>query len=167
MQTTYNPNNGNKSLIIAIIIVAIIWLFCSCSILKDKEKMKENTNFKEQVETQTFRKGDTVSYKIPFVTFKDTTIYTTNRQGTVLRTVYDNNGKVSNIDCFASQIAEISKRNTELEQELKAKVSHKEEKADSTIFLYGFLIIGLVLCFGLWLVSKSLNKRIDLLAKVV
>lgn len=125
----------------SLIIISILFL-SSCDIVKKSAKTKSDTNFNEQIETKTFRKGDTVTYEVPNVIFKDTTIYRKNVQGTVLKTVYDNTGRISSVDCFSSFIEEIKKENREFQQSIKDKESEKEEKANFDWLIY--IVIGIV-----------------------
>ena len=149
----------NLNNIVFWIFVIIVSLFLnSCDIQKEAAKTKSDTGFKENIETQTFRKGDTVHYEIPKVIYKDTTIYRTNRQGTTMKTVYDQGGNIASIDCFASAIAEIRKENREFQQSLKEKESKKTENFDSTFILYiigGIVIIGIFALFLMFLYVKK------------
>jgi hypothetical protein len=123
-------------------VIAVSTLCFSCDIHKKSAKTKTDTTLTEDVETKTFRQGDTVHYSVPNVTLRDTVIYTYNRQGTTLKTVYDSNGQVKDIDCIASAIELYEKRRTELEQTTKEKEKEKTEDFDSTFVLY--IVIGLV-----------------------
>ena len=144
--------------------------FVSCDIMKQSTKSKGEASGSEQIENKTFRKGDTVHYSVPRITYKDTTIYTTNRQGTTLRTVYDERGQVSNIDCFASAIQEISKQNREFFEQFKDKEKVKEEKFDSSFILYivaGIVVLGGIALFLLYkLQSKNANAIQQILSKI-
>jgi len=133
-----------KNIVIAILLLLLL---CSCDIQKEAIKTKVDTDYKENIETKTFRKGDTVRYEIPNVIYKDTTIYRTNRQGTTIKTVYASNGAIASIDCFASAIEEIKKENREFKQSIKDKESTKTENFDSSFILY--IMGGVVLIFSL------------------
>jgi len=144
----------------AIIATAVILTFSSCDVMKQSTKSKGEVTEKENFEQTIKRKGDTVSYKIPKITYKDTVIYTTNRQGTTLRTVYDERGQVSNIDCFASAIEEMTKHNREFMEQWKEKDKTKTEEFDSSFILYivggiaFVIVVALVLAF-IWLKQQS------------
>ena len=147
-----------KSPRIFVFALSICLLFVSCDIMKQSAKTKTSTDLKETVETHTYRKGDTVRYKIPKITFKDTTVYTTNRQGTTLQTIYDKQGNVSDINCYASQIEELSRRNTELSQDLKEKQKEKTEKANLDWVLYlvgGVVVLGIIALFLFYKMMQS------------
>lgn len=150
--------------------IAFAMLLTSCDIQKEAAKTKTDTAFQEQIESQTFRKGDTVRYEIPKVIYKDTTIYRTNRQGTTIKTVYDQGGNIASIDCFASAIAEIRKENREFQQAIKDKESKKTEDFDSSFILAvigGVVVLGIFALFLMFLyikkntevVTQFLNKQ--------
>lgn len=152
----------------SLIIISILFL-SSCDIVKKSAKTKTDTNFNEHIETKTFRKGDTVTYEVPNVIFKDTTIYRKNIQGTVLKTVYDSTGRITSVDCFSSFIEEIKKENREFQQSIKDKEKEKEEKTNFDWLLYiilGVVFIGTILgSLFLFLMYKSINKNAEILNK--
>lgn len=157
-------------ILLGLFTVLMVLPFISCDIMKQSAKSKGEDSGKEQIENKTFRKGDTVHYSVPKITYKDTTVYTTNRQGTTLRTVYDDRGQISNIDCFASAIEEISKQNREFFKQFKDKAKVKEENFDSAFILYiiaGVVILGVVGLLLLYkLQSKNSNAIKDILSKI-
>lgn len=125
------------------LIVSLILLFTvSCDVQKISGKLKDNSNYKENTEIKTFRVGDTVHYEIPKVSFKDTIVYKTNRQGTTIQTVYDDQGNVSSIECYASRIEELTRQNIEYQKNIKEKEAVKTEKFNSTWVIY--IVIGIV-----------------------
>jgi len=148
-----------KSLIIWYGFLLLLLLLTSCDIQKQATKSKSDTELKENIETITKRIGDTVRYEVPKITYRDTIIYTTNRQGTTLKTVYDNSGSISSIDCFASAIEEIKRENREFKESLKDKEKVKTEDFDSSFILY--IVIGIVILgmFGLFLAFLYLKNR--------
>lgn len=137
------------------LLVALLLL--SCDVQKVFDKTKEDSNYKENTEIKTFRKGDTVHFEIPRVSFKDTIIYRTNVQGTTIKTVYDKSGKVSNIDCYASRIEELTRQNIEYKKNLKQKSSEKSEKFNSTWVLY--IVIGIIIIVTIALLLMYLYIR--------
>ena len=146
------------AILLSLLIMSLFFLFTSCDIQKEATKSKSDTGFKENIESTTFRKGDTVHYEIPKISYKDTTIYRTNRQGTTIKTVYDQSGNIASIDCFASAIAEIRKENREFQQSLKDKESKKTENFDSTFILYiigGLVVLGIFALFLMYLYVKK------------
>lgn len=157
-------------LLVTALILSLLFLCFSCDIMKEAAKTKTDTGFKENIETRTFRKGDTVTYEIPNVIYKDTTIYRTNRQGTTIKAVYDQTGNIASIDCFASAIAEMRKENREFQQAIKDKESKKTENFDSTFIFYIMGGVVLIVVFALFMmylyvknntgiVTQFLNKQ--------
>lgn len=141
------------------LFAALLLLCYSCDIQKAATKQKEDTGFKENIETKTFRKGDTVHYEIPNVIYKDTTIYRTNRQGTTIKTVYDQKGQLASIDCFASAIDEMRKENREFQNSLLNKTKEKKEDFDSTFIFYIMGGVVLIVFFALFLGYLYLKKN--------
>jgi len=141
------------------IVLFIVLFFCSCDIQKEAVKSKSETEIKENIETITKRLGDTVVY-IPNVRYKDTTIYTTNRQGTTLKTVYAPNGNIASIDCFASAIDEIKRENREFQQSLKDKEKVKTEDFDSSFILYIVIGVVIIFLFGLFLLFLIIRSKL-------
>jgi len=142
-----------------ILFLGLLILLSSCDIQKKAIKTKQDKTVSEVEERTIKRKGDTVSYTIPKVTYKDTTIYTVNRQGTTLRTVYNDSGNVSQIECFSSLI-EITERLERMTEEvIKSKDREKTEEFDSSFILY--IIMGVVALgsVALFLAYKTINKN--------
>lgn len=138
------------------ISLLLLILFTSCNVKKQALKNKEDRKLTEQTEVITKRKGDTVTYVIPNIKYKDTTIYTVNRQGTTLRTVYDNTGNIQQIDCFASMIEEITRSNRELVEAIKQKEVDKEENFNPTNLFYAIGFVLLIVLVGFWKISTKL-----------
>lgn len=153
-----NLKKINQSIRIGFLIV-ILAVTCSCDIQKEAVKSKSDTTEKTQTETITKRLGDTVVY-IPNVRYKDTTIYTTNRQGTTLKTVYAPNGNIASIDCFASAIDEIKRENREFQQSLKDKEKVKTEEFDSSFILYIVIGVVIIFLFGLFLLFLIIRSKL-------
>jgi hypothetical protein len=150
-----------------IYIIAVLFLTSSCDIQKKAIKNKQDRTISELEERTIKRKGDTVTYTIPNVILKDTTIYTVNRQGTTLRTVYNDSGNISQIECFSSLI-EITERLERMTEEvIKSKDSEKTEDFDSSFILY--IVIGVVVLgfFALFLMYKTLNNNSQAITAVL
>ena len=139
-------------------LLILIILLSSCDIQKRAIKNKEQRKVNEVVEKTVKRQGDTVKFQVPKITYKDTTIYTVNRQGTTLRTVYNNRGQISQIECFASMIEEITKSNRQLVEAIKNKDREKTEEFDSSVILYGFLGLGILFIIGLLYLNSKIPK---------
>ena len=130
-----------KNIIYTLLVLSIV----SCDVQKISDKVKDDSNYKENTEVKTFRQGDTVRFEIPNIKFKDTTIYRTNRQGTTIQTIYDRQGTVKSIDCYASRIEELTRQNIEYQKNSKQKQSAKTEKFNTVWVLY--FVIGIVVIF--------------------
>ena len=130
-----------KNIIYTLLVLSMV----SCDVQKISDKVKDDSNYKENTEVKTFRQGDTVRFEIPNIKFKDTTIYRTNRQGTTIQTIYDRQGTVKSIDCYASRIEELTRQNIEYQKNSKQKQSAKTEKFNTVWVLY--FVIGIVTIF--------------------
>lgn len=141
---------------------AIIILLQSCDIKKEASKTKNDIDFSEWVKTETFRKGDTVTFVVPKITYKDTVITTVSTQGTILKTYYDTNGNISKSDCISSEMALIQERLTNLTDKSKSKESSKEEKIDNT-FIYviagATVLMFLIVIIALFIYLKSQSNK--------
>lgn len=142
-----------------LVLVSFLFLVYSCDVMKNSQKTKSDSDFTESIESQSYRKGDTVHFEIPNVIYKDTTIYRTNRQGTTIRTEYDNSGKIASIDCFASAIAEIKKENRQFQQSVLEKDKVKTEKFDSSFIFYIVGGVVLIVFFALFLMFLYVKKN--------
>lgn len=141
-----------------IIYILLVLTIVSCDVQKISDKTKDNSNYKEDTEVRTFRRGDTVRFEIPKISFKDTIIYRTNRQGTTIQTVYDKQGTVKSIDCYASRIEELTRQNIEYQKNTKEKQSAKTEKFNTIWILYfiiGFVIVFIVALLLMFLYIKK------------
>jgi len=157
----------HQSIIKTIVALSMFAMCFSCDIMKQSTKSKGESSASEINESYRKRKGDTVSLVLPKITYKDTTIYTVNRQGTTLRTVYDERGQVSQIDCFASAIEEMTKQQNNFFESWKNKDKTKTEEFDSSFILY--IIIGIViLCIiAMLLFYKTMNKNSEAIATIL
>jgi hypothetical protein len=110
-------------------ILIFILLFClfSCGIQKESAKEKKDIETSERIEIKEVRKGDTVTYIVPNVIYKDTVITTVSRQGTILKTYYDKQGNISKSDCISSEIDLLRLELRNLKDKSKIKESVKEE----------------------------------------
>jgi len=140
----------------------VFLIIFSCDIQKKAIKNKQDRTVSELQERSFTRKGDTLTYTVPNIKFKDTTIYTVNRQGTTLRTVYDRSGDLSQIDCISSLIQVTERLEKTLEEQIKQKDKEKEENFDSSVILY--LVIGVVVlllgAFFILINTASKNTKI-------
>lgn len=154
-------------ILLGLIAFVFLLMFASCDIYKQSQKNKSDTNFSENTEKKTFRKGDTVHFSIPKVTLKDTTIYRTNYQGTTIKTIYDQNGNVTSIDCYASRIEELTRSNIQYKNALKEKNATKEEKFNTTWILYFMIGIVIILVVALFLMYKFFDKKTAAITDII
>ena len=136
----------------------LILLFYSCGIKKNAIKTKTDRTLTESTETTAKRVGDTVTYTVPKIVLKDTTIYTVNRQGTTLKTSYNSQGQISQIDCFASMIEEITKSNRLLVEAIKEKDKEKEETFNPQYFVYSLAVLVLIVLLGFIYINNKITK---------
>lgn len=141
-----------------ITIAMLILLFYSCGIKKNAIKTKTDRTLTESTETTAKRVGDTVTYTVPKIVLKDTTIYTVNRQGTTLKTSYNSQGQISQIDCFASMIEEITKSNRLLVEAIKEKDKEKEETFNPQYFVYSLAVLVLIVLLGFIYINNKITK---------
>lgn len=121
-------------------LILLAFLVCSCGITKKINKKKVDTTEKEEIVQETKREGDTVTFYVPKLILKDTTIYTVNRVGTRIETRYNNDGQIDRIDCMSSAIEELTKIIREKETNVQEKEKDEEFKMDQT-FIIGVLVI--------------------------
>jgi len=154
--------------LIKVLLIAL--LLQSCDIQKEASKQKNDIDFTERIETKEIRKGDTVTYIVPNVIYKDTVITTVSRQGTVLKTYYDNQGNISKSDCISAEIDLLRNEIRTLNDQSKFKESAKTESIDNT-FIYiiavAIVLMFLILVIFLFLYLKSMNKKTDALLQLV
>lgn len=150
--------------LIKILLIAIV--LQSCDIKKEASKTKNDIDFSEWVKSETFRKGDTVTFVVPNVIYKDTVITTISTQGTILKTYYDNKGNISKSDCISSEMALIQERLTKLTDQSKIKESSKEENIDNT-FIYviagAIVLMFLIVIIALFIYLKSQSNKFNIL----
>ena len=150
----------------------VFLLICfSCDIHKESQKSKTdssaNSDLQEQIETASKRKGDSVTYWVPKlkyrITYKDTVIKTTSKEGTVIKTYYDKSGEIYKVDCNAAAIDELRKEIRSLkqasEQSTKNKKSEKTEKVNPLFLLYGSIAMVIIFIIGFFLLYKLIDKK--------
>lgn len=130
----------------------------SCDIMKKSQKNKRDTDSIEENESWRKRKGDTVSFNIPILKYKDTTIYTVNREGTTLRTSFDSNGNID-IDCMASAIEEMNRNYMRLLETEKTKGKEKTENFDSSVILYAVGGFAAIIVFGFIMIFLLISRQ--------
>jgi len=128
------------------ILITLFLGICSCDVKKESAKQKNDIDFTERIETKEVRKGDTVTYIVPNVIYKDTTITTVSHHGTILKTYYDSNGKVSKSDCISAEIDLLRFEMRSLIDETVTKEKKKEESYFDSPLLW--IIIGFLDIFN-------------------
>jgi hypothetical protein len=128
----------------------ILLLLTSCATTKNK-KQKETSTIER---TLTTRAGDTLTYVVPNIKYKDTTIYHKNFENpssNTLKIVYDKQGNQTEIKCISDEINELKEYINTFKEDGKVK----ETNFNNVIIIYVF--IGLVF---LIIVNKIANKFI-------
>lgn len=130
------------------VLIGLVLLFTSCKVLKKTNNKQDDSIATEQIIKKTSRKGDTVTYKIPNITFKDTTIYTYNRVGSTIVTRFDKKGAVDSVACIASALEEFSKTNRELVRAISEKERHVEKDSTGWIWLaFGVVVFAFLVLY--------------------
>jgi hypothetical protein len=124
--------------------ILLLLIFTSCDIQKQATKQKNDIDSSEWSKTQTFRKGDTVTYIVPVVRYKDTVINTVSTQGTILRTYYNDKGEISKSDCISAEIAQIQETLKSITDNSVNKTNEKTEGIGLQLIPYIFAF----LCFA-------------------
>ncbi len=147
---------------VSVVILSIICLW-SCKMSKDLMKVNSSSNLKEQIITKTVKKGDTVTFVVPKVTYKDTTITTYNKRGSGASVNYDINGLIDKIQCIEQSAEEW--RVEQREHEEKEKIKSKETETKTT---FTFELIALVIVFlaGFFL-YKNMNSKISTITNLI
>jgi hypothetical protein len=128
----------------------ILLLLTSCATTKNKKQTETSTIER----TLTKRKGDTLTYVVPNIKYKDTTIYHKNFENpasNTLKIVYDKQGNQTEIKCISDEINELREYINTFKEDSKVK----ETNFNNVIIIYVF--IGLVF---LIIVNKIANKFI-------
>jgi len=129
-------------ILIKILLIAL--LLQSCDIQKEASKQKNDIDFTERIETKEIRKGDTVTYIVPVIKYKDTVITTISRQGTILKTYYDNNGNISKSDCIGAEIELLRNEIRTLNDQSKTKEKTKEESYFDNPLLWMIIALAVI-----------------------
>lgn len=140
-----------------LVFLASFMLF-SCDIQKQASKSKTETDYQEDYEHTRKRKGDTVAF-IPRIQYRDTTIYTVNREGTTIRTVFDKQGNLQSAECFASMIEEMFKGQLQLQQSTKDKEKEKTEEVNTEWILYIIIAVVVIVCFFIFMMFRMMNQN--------
>ena len=124
---------------LTLIVLASV-LFYGCGVTKNRQKTKEDRTLKESTEIITTRVGDTVTYEVPLVRFKDTTIVRRNYvTGTTQTLRYNANGQVDLAQCISGSIERIERSNKELIEAILTKDKETKHEINPSVILYGFI----------------------------
>ena len=124
---------------LTLIVLASV-LFYGCGVTKNRQKTKEDRTLKESTEIITTRVGDTVTYEVPLVRFKDTTIVRRNYvTGTTQTLRYNANGQVDLAQCISGSIERIERSNKELIEAILTKDKETKHEINPGVILYGFI----------------------------
>ena len=165
MTTQPNYNNGNKTILIALFLIAVFYFLISCDVVKDQHKEKANTDSHEQVETKTKRKGDSISLDVLKynVVWKDTVIVRTTTQGTILRTFINKDGKIYKVTANCSEIDEFRKEIKDLKSDLITKDKHKTEGINPNFIYAGFGALIVIFAIAFFAMYKLIDKKTAIL----
>lgn len=152
-----------KKIVLLLIMGLLLY---SCDVARDVHKEKASVNLNENIERSLKRRGDTVVYKTQ-LHLKDTTVYTVNRYGTELRTVYDKSGRVVQTDCYASAMDVLEKITRNLQQQESVKDKTEKAGLSDTLILGLISGVALVFCFAMLLFQRSVNKNFTAIREVL
>ena len=143
-----------------LILIVILFSLFSCDVQKKAIKNKTDRQLTEQIETKTYRPGDTISIDIPNIKLKDTVIervsYKYNTPS-IARVTYDENGNIK-VECLQAQIEETNRINRQLLEVIKDKNQEKTEVFKPQYFIYALAVLVLFVVIGFVLISNKINK---------
>ena len=147
------------------VILIVLLSFQSCKTTKDVQRQDEDRQLTETSKKITTRLGDTVRYVVPNVIFKDTVITIKNKQtGTTQILRYNDEGKLSSAECLSGVIQIIEENNRILIENINNLNKHKEVEIPTSIILYFFLgltlLIGVVMTVFFFLMKKYIKTLI-------
>ena len=130
------------------IIFITCLLFTSCSVTKDQFKNKKDISDVSEIETRTTRPGDTLTFSIPNIQYRDTVITRVNYETrTVASVKYDNAGNKT-FECISAEIDEFKREMREFHDNSKIKDKEKEETFNPQYFIYALAALALVVVIG-------------------
>lgn len=143
-----------------LLIITLLLLCFSCDVQKKAIKNKTDRQLTEQIETKTYRPGDTISINIPNIKLKDTVIervsYKYNTPS-IARVSYDSNGNMK-VECLQAQVEEINRINRQLFEMIKNKDQDKTETFNPQHFFYAIAVIVVLVFIGFGYLSNKINK---------
>ena len=151
-------------------LLVLLWM-TSCDIQKQASKTKNDIDYSEWVKTETFRKGDTVTYIVPVVRYKDTVIYTTSTdKTTILRNFYNSKGEIYKNDCIPAEMKEFREEFRNYVDQSKTKESTKKEEIGMQFIpwiIAGIVAMFLIFMIVLLIYIRGQNKKFDVLNEFI
>jgi len=143
------------------ILIIILIAFTGCKSTKDVSRQDEDRAVTETSKTITTRIGDTVRYEIPKVILRDTTIYKKNYvTGTTQVVRYNNDGKITWVECQSGMIEIMQENNRILIENINNMQKHKETEIPASTLIYFFVGLSLFLVIVLGVAFLFLKKYI-------
>lgn len=143
-----------------LLIFTLLLLCFSCDVQKKAIKNKTDRQLTEQIETTSYRPGDTISIDIPNIKLKDTVIervsYKYNTPS-IARVTYDADGNIK-VECLQAQIEETNRINRRLLEVIKDKNQEKTETFNPQHFFYAIAVIVVLVLIGFGYLSNKINK---------
>ena len=141
------------------ILIFILIAFTGCKSTKDVQRQDEDRTLTETSKTITTRIGDTVRYEIPKVVLRDTTIFKKNYvTGTTQVVRYNNDGKITWVECQSGMIEIMQENNRILIENINNMQKHKETEIPASTFIYFFIGLALFLVIVLGVAFLFLKK---------
>ena len=128
----------------------ILLLLTSCATTKNKKQTETSTIER----TLTTRAGDTLTYVVPNIKYKDTTIYHKNFENpssNTLKIIYDKQGNQTEIKCISDEINELKEYINTVKEDSKLKKTN----FNNVIIIYVFIGLAFLI-----IINKIANKFI-------
>ena len=140
-----------------ILFILTLITITSCASLFDLEKTDKSTKDTVTKITEKSKKGGETILTVPKIIYKDTTIYTVNRQTkTILSTRFDKTG-AQTISCLEEAINE---KNTIIEESIKANketLTELKNEFNPQYIIYAIALLGFILIIGMILFLYIFN----------
>ena len=149
------------------LIILVLSVFTACKTTKDVTRQDEDRTLTETSKTITTRLGDTVFYKVPKITFKDTVIKIRNKQGTTQVLRYNAEGRLTETECLSSVIEIIQENNRILIENINNMQKQKVTEIPASTFIYFFIGLALFLVIIFSVMFLLIKKYIKAMLPVV
>lgn len=151
----------------AILLLSAIMAFSGCDIQKEVAKREKQISITEGWEQTEKRPSATVLYNPPTnVILRDTTIVVVNSEGSKIRLQYDREGNMREAECLPALIDLVTKMSKQFEQSQKEKDKKEDFSLDTTFVLCLFGGLVVIICFALFLMQRSINKKFEVFTSV-